>query len=133
MKRTPLYEKHLSLDARIVEFAGWEMPVQYSTGIVEEHLLTRKSAGLFDISHMGRFLVSGPGCLPFLQHVLSNNAAALEPGKAQYTMIPNAGGGAVDDAYLYCLDVPQALGRDVHGPSKEPQQLATGGLRSLDG
>jgi aminomethyltransferase len=104
MKRTPLYEMHLGLGARMVEFAGWEMPVQYPSGIVEEHLLTRKAAGLFDISHMGRFLVSGRGCLPFLQHVLTNNAAALESGKAQYTMIPNANGGAVDDAYLYCLD-----------------------------
>jgi aminomethyltransferase len=84
------------------------MPVQYPTGIVEEHLLTRKSAGLFDISHMGRYLVSGRGALAFLQAVLTNNAAALEPGKAQYTMIPNAEGGAVDDAYLYCLDTPKA-------------------------
>jgi aminomethyltransferase len=107
MNRTPLYQKHLGLKARIVEFAGWEMPVQYPTGIVEEHLLTRKAAGLFDISHMGRFLVSGRGCLAFLQHVLSNNAAALEPGRAQYTMIPNPEGGAVDDAYLYCLDTPK--------------------------
>ena len=67
MKRTGLYEKHLDLGARLVEFAGWEMPVQYPTGIVEEHLLTRKSAGLFDISHMGRFLVAGGGALAFLQ------------------------------------------------------------------
>jgi len=108
MKRTPLHDKHINLGARIVEFAGWEMPVQYPTGIVEEHLLTRKRAGLFDISHMGRFLLSGRGSLPFLQHVLSNNAAALEPGKAQYTMIPDDKGGAVDDAYLYCLDTPKA-------------------------
>jgi aminomethyltransferase len=106
MKRTGLYEKHLDLGARLVEFAGWEMPVQYPTGIVEEHLLTRKSAGLFDISHMGRFLVAGGGALAFLQHVLTNDAAALEPGKAQYTMIPDAEGGAVDDAYLYRLDAP---------------------------
>jgi aminomethyltransferase len=111
MKHTPLYDKHLGLGARMVEFAGWEMPVQYPTGIVEEHLLTRKSAGLFDISHMGRFHLSGRGCLAFLQHVLTNNAAALEPGKAQYTMIPNPEGGAVDDAYLYCLDTPQASKR----------------------
>jgi aminomethyltransferase len=108
MNRTGLYDKHLDLGARMVEFAGWEMPVQYPTGIVEEHLLTRKSAGLFDISHMGRYLVSGRGALAFLQAVLTNNAAALEPGKAQYTMIPNAEGGAVDDAYLYCLDTPKA-------------------------
>jgi aminomethyltransferase len=88
----------------MVEFAGWQMPVQYPTGIVEEHLLTRKRAGLFDISHMGRFLIAGREALAFLQHVLTNNAAALEPGRAQYSMIPNSQGGAVDDAYLYCLD-----------------------------
>ena len=114
MKHTSLYDQHLSLGARIVEFAGWQMPVQYPTGIVEEHLLTRKSAGLFDISHMGRFHLSGRGCLAFLQHVLTNNAAALEPGKAQYSMIPNPEGGAVDDAYLYCLDTPKAVkGQDA--------------------
>jgi aminomethyltransferase len=101
--KTPLYQKHLDLDARMIDFAGWEMPVHYPAGIMEEHLLTRKQAGLFDISHMGRFLVSGPGSLPFLQHALTNNAAALEPGKAQYTMIPNPTGGALDDAYLYRL------------------------------
>ncbi len=109
MMRTPLYEKHLSLGARMVEFAGWEMPVQYPTGIVEEHLRARRGAGLFDISHMGRFLVSGRDSLPFLQHALTNNAAALEPGKAQYTMIPNEGGGAIDDAYLYCLNALEYL------------------------
>ena len=108
MKRTPLYDKHVGLGARIVEFAGWQMPVQYPTGIVEEHLLTRRRAGLFDVSHMGRFLISGRDALPFLQHVLTNNAAALEPGKAQYTMIPNREGGAVDDAYLYCLGTLEA-------------------------
>ncbi len=109
MMRTPLYDKHVSLGARMVEFAGWEMPVQYPTGIVEEHLRTRKGAGLFDISHMGRFLVSGRDSLPFLQHALTNNAAALEPGKAQYTMIPNEVGGVIDDAYLYCLGTQEYL------------------------
>ncbi len=77
------------------------MPVQYSTGIVAEHLSTRKQAGLFDVSHMGRFVFRKHGALSFLQHVLTNNAAALEPGTAQYTMIQNQGGGALDDAYLY--------------------------------
>ncbi|UCF97904.1 MAG: glycine cleavage system aminomethyltransferase GcvT [Spirochaetaceae bacterium] len=108
MMRTPLYEKHRDLEARLVEFAGWEMPVQYPTGIVEEHLSVRRGAGLFDVSHMGRFLISGGGCLPFLQHILTNNAAALEPGRAQYTMIPNTEGGAIDDAYLYRPDRPNA-------------------------
>ena len=77
------------------------MPVQYPPGIVQEHLSTRKQAGLFDVSHMGRFIVSGEGALDFLQHVLTNNAAAVEVEEGQYTMIPNQTGGAIDDAYLY--------------------------------
>ncbi|MBI5118571.1 glycine cleavage system aminomethyltransferase GcvT [Candidatus Poribacteria bacterium] len=99
--RTVFYDRHVALGARIVEFAGWEMPVSYPTGTVAEHLATRRTAGLFDISHMGRMLVGGSGAIAFLQHVLSNNALALEVGEAQYTLIPNSNGGAVDDAYLY--------------------------------
>ncbi len=101
MLKTVLHEKHVSLGATMVDFGGWDMPLHYRTGIVEEHLATRKSAGLFDVSHMGRFIVRGSGALPFLQHVLTNNAAALDAGFAQYTMIPNEHGGALDDAYLY--------------------------------
>lgn len=104
MKRTPLYEEHIRLGAKMVEFAGWEMPLNYPRGILAEHLATRKSGGLFDISHMGRFLVSGQGALPFLQYALTNNAAALAPGQSQYTIIPDENGGAVDDAYLYRPD-----------------------------
>jgi len=87
----------------MVEFAGWEMPIFYPTGIVEEHLTTRKTAGLFDVSHMGRFIIRGKGALPFLNHVLSNNVEAIDPGMigAQYTLIPDEKGGALDDAYLY--------------------------------
>jgi aminomethyltransferase len=87
----------------MVEFGGWEMPLQYPTGIIEEHLVTRKSAGLFDVSHMGRFRLGGSGALDLLQQALTGNAASLQPGRAQYTMIPDPGGGARDDAYLYCL------------------------------
>jgi aminomethyltransferase len=104
MRRTPLFDRHVALGARMVEFAGWDMPVQYPTGIVEEHLRTRRSAGLFDVSHMGRFEFRGPGAVGFLQGVLTNNVAALGPGRAQYTIIPTSSGGALDDAYLYCLD-----------------------------
>ena len=104
MKRTPLYEEHLKLGARMVEFAGWEMPLNYSPGIIAEHLATRKFGGLFDVSHMGRFLISGQDALPFMQHVLTNNAAALLPGQSQYTIMQNENGGAVDDAYLYRID-----------------------------
>lgn len=98
--KTVFYDRHVAHGAKIVEFAGWDMPIQYDKGIVTEHLATRKGTGLFDVSHMGRFVFSGQ-CLEFLQHVLSNNAAALEVGKSQYTFIPNETGGAIDDAYLY--------------------------------
>ena len=101
--RTVFFDQHVALGAKIVEFVGWEMPIFYPSGIVEEHLATRKRAGLFDVSHMGRFIVRGGGALRFLQHVLTNNAQALDIREtgAQYTMIPNETGGAVDDAYLY--------------------------------
>jgi aminomethyltransferase len=109
MRRTPLYERHVALAAKIVEFGGWDMPLQYPAGILEEHLATRRAAGLFDVSHMGRFRVRGRGAQAFLQHALSNNAAALPPGRAQYTMIPDEQGGARDDAYLYCLGEEEYL------------------------
>ncbi len=102
-ERTVLYDTHKALGAQIVEFGGWDMPLQYPTGVVKEHLATRKSAGIFDVSHMGRFIIRGANALPFLQHMLTNNAEALDlrPAGAQYTLIPNETGGAVDDAYLY--------------------------------
>ena len=99
--KTVFHERHLKLDARMTDFGGWHMPIQYPGGIVEEHLATRKGAGLFDISHMGRFTVRGKQALPFLQHVLTSNVAALDVGLGQYTMIPNESGGAIDDAYVY--------------------------------
>jgi len=101
LKRTVFHERHVALKATMVDFGGWHMPVQYPNGILQEHLATRMQAGLFDVSHMGRFIISGPKGLDFLQHVLSNNAAGLEVNESQYTMIPNEQGGAVDDAYLY--------------------------------
>jgi aminomethyltransferase len=99
--RTAFYERHLELGAKITEFGGWDMPLQFATGIVREHLATRKEAGLFDVSHMGRITIRGREALPFLQHVLTNNAAGLDVGLGQYTMIPNETGGVIDDTYLY--------------------------------
>jgi len=99
--KTVFNDRHASLGAQLVEFGGWEMPLQYTTGIVQEHLATRKWAGLFDVSHMGRFVIHGREALSFLQHVLTNNAVALKVGESQYTIIPNESGGAIDDAYLY--------------------------------
>jgi aminomethyltransferase len=108
LKKTRLNAWHREHGGQMVEFGGWEMPVSYKRGIIEEHLATRKYGGLFDISHMGRFLISGKDAIPFLQHVLTNNALALDPGMAQYTLIPNEKGGALDDAYLYRLDKEDA-------------------------
>lgn len=101
LKRTPLYDAHMAARATMVDFGGWEMPIQYAEGIVAEHLYDRRHCGIFDVSHMGRLIVEGPDRLAFLQKVLSNNAADLVPGRAQYCMIPDETGGAVDDAYLY--------------------------------
>lgn len=104
-KRTVFHDRHVALGAKMVKFGGWEMPLQYPAGIINEHLSTRREAGLFDVSHMGRFIIRGAGALKFLQYVLSNNAEALDIREtgAQYTLIPNETGGAVDDAYLYCF------------------------------
>ena len=102
-RRTPLHAWHRENGGRMVDFAGWEMPVQYRTGIVAEHLATRRNAGLFDVSHMGRFRLRGPGAEAALGRVLTNDPAALAPGRAHYTFIANERGGAEDDAYLYRL------------------------------
>ena len=99
--RTVFHPCHLELGATMTEFGGWDMPLQYPAGILQEHLATRKRAGLFDVSHMGRFVIRGNEALAFLQHVLTNNAASLDVGLGQYTMIPNEAGGIIDDAYLY--------------------------------
>ena len=109
LKRTILFDKHVAAGATMVDFGGWEMPVQYPTGIVAEHLFTRSNCSLFDVTHMGRFFVEGPERLKFLQYVLTSNVAALTKGTAQYCIIPNENGGAVDDAYLYMFDEDKYL------------------------
>lgn len=101
LRRTPLHALHVEAGASMVDFGGWEMPMQYPGGIVEEHQYTRAHCGIFDVSHMGRFVVEGKDMLPFLQHVLSSNVEALDLNQAQYTILPDADGGAIDDAYLY--------------------------------
>ena len=109
LNRTQLYDAHVAAGATLVDFGGWEMPIQYPSGIVAEHLWTRSECSLFDVSHMGRLVIEGPDALPFLQYVLSSNAAALAVGRAQYCMIPNETGGAVDDAYLYRYEADKYL------------------------
>ena len=107
--RTRLHQWHAGHDARMVAFGGWSMPLHYATGVVREHLATRTQAGLFDVSHMGRFRIVGQGAQDFLARVLTNDAAALAPGQAQYTLLATEHGGAVDDAYLYRLSAEDFL------------------------
>ncbi len=102
LKRTPLYSSHQRAGGKLIEFGGWEMPVQYSS-IVDEHLAVRKSAGLFDISHMGEVQVSGAAAADFLNHVLTHDLKKLAVGQGQYTLMCNERGGTVDDLYAYRL------------------------------
>jgi len=109
LKRTPLYDAHVAAGATMVDFGGWEMPIQYPAGIVAEHLYDRKHCGIFDVSHMGRLIVEGPDRVAFLQKVLTSNVTKLVPGRAQYCIIPTVTGGAVDDAYLYMFEEDKYL------------------------
>jgi aminomethyltransferase len=102
MKRTPLFAAHQKLGGKLIEFGGWEMPVQY-TSITDEHLAVRKAAGIFDISHMGEIFVSGPEAESFLNQNLTNDARKLNDGHGQYTLMCNDRGGVIDDLYAYRL------------------------------
>ena len=100
LRRTPLYARHVALGARMVDFGGWEMPQQYSS-IRDEHFAVRKVAGLFDVSHMGRFRVAGDACVDFLQQLVTNDVASLVHGQAQYNLMLNEAGGIIDDLVVY--------------------------------
>jgi aminomethyltransferase len=108
LKRTPLYAAHVKAGARMVEFGGWHMPVQY-TGIIEEHRRVRASVGLFDVSHMGEFEIEGPDALAALQSLTTNDVAALEVGQVQYALLCYPDGGIVDDLTVYRLDVERFM------------------------
>ena len=108
MKTTPFIEKHIALGAKMHEFAGYNMPIEYS-GIIDEHLTVCQGVGVFDVSHMGEFWVKGPKALAFLQKVTSNNVAVLTPGKIQYTCFPNDKGGIVDDVLVYQYEPEKSL------------------------
>jgi len=101
MKRTPLYDTHVSLGARMVEFAGWSMPVHYPSGIQQEHIAVRSDVGIFDVSHMGEIRVLGEDATAFLQYATLNDPGRLKLGRGQYNMLPNGGGGVIDDLYVY--------------------------------
>lgn len=102
LQRTPLYDRHVSAGARMVEFGGWEMPVQY-TGIIDEHNTVRNAAGLFDISHMGEFELRGPDALAFLQHVITQDISSIPEGQSNYGLLCRPDGGIVDDVFVYHL------------------------------
>jgi aminomethyltransferase len=152
LRRTPLYEHHVELGARMVPFAGWEMPVQYE-GVIPEHLAVRQDAGAFDVSHMGEIEVEGPRAPELLDSLLSNNLARIGPGQAQYTLLTNERGGIVDDLIGYQLDACRFLlivnasnadadfewirerelrGSDVRDVSDEYGLIAVQGPRSLE-
>ncbi len=152
LRRTPLYDRHVAAGARLVPFAGWEMPVQYS-GVIEEHRTVRTDAGVFDVSHMGELEVEGPSAQDFLQQMLSNDVAKLAPGDAQYTLLTTDEGGIVDDLIAYRLDAHRYLlivnasnrdtdftwlkeheirGSDVRDVSDDYALLAVQGPRSLE-
>src|SRR3954471_10314242 len=101
--RTPLHDRHVALGARMVPFAGWEMPVQYE-GVIPEHRAVRADCGVFDVSHMGEFEVEGPRATALLQAMLSNDIDNIGPGTTQYTLLTNDRGGIIDDLIVYRLD-----------------------------
>jgi aminomethyltransferase len=103
LRRTPLYDRHVTLGARMVPFAGWEMPVQYAS-ILDEHRTVRSAIGLFDLSHMGELAVSGPEALAFVRYAVASDPGTLEPGQAQYSMLCAADGGIIDDLICYRTD-----------------------------
>ena len=152
LARTPLYDRHVALGARMVPFAGWEMPVQYE-GVIPEHKAVRLDCGVFDVSHMGELEVEGPRARELLQSLLSNDVDKLEPGKAQYTLLTNEHGGIVDDLILYELEPARFLlivnaanrttdfewlkerelrGSDVRDISDDYALLAVQGPRSIE-
>jgi aminomethyltransferase len=152
LRRTPLHERHRALNARLVPFAGWEMPVQYE-GVIQEHRAVRSDCGVFDVSHMGELEVEGPKAHELLQSLLSNDLDKIEPGGAQYTLLTNERGGIVDDLIAYRLEHGRYLlivnasnreidfrwlkdretrGSDVRDVSDEYALLAVQGPRSIE-
>lgn len=103
MKNTPFTNKHIALGAKMAEFAGYNMPISYS-GINDEHAAVRKNAGIFDVSHMGEFMLKGENALDLIQRVTSNDASKINNGQAQYSCLPNKEGGIVDDLIVYCVE-----------------------------
>src|SRR5216110_761578 len=152
LQRTPLHDRHVALGARMVPFAGWEMPVQYQ-GVIPEHKAVRGDCGVFDVSHMGELEVEGPRATGLLQATLSNDLDKIEPGQAQYTLLTNERGGIIDDLIVYRLEEMRYLlivnaanreadrawlkeraipGSDVRDVSDEYALLAVQGPRAIE-
>ncbi|MDO5553954.1 MAG: glycine cleavage system aminomethyltransferase GcvT [Planctomycetia bacterium] len=152
LKRTPLYGEHVRLGGRLIDFGGWELPVQY-TGILNEHRQVREAAGLFDVSHMGEFILRGPGAEEFVQYMITNDIRKIAPGQVQYSPICRPSGGCVDDLIVYknsptdffivvnasntdkdfqwfCEHVPHGL--DLRNVSSEFAQLALQGPKAQE-
>jgi glycine cleavage system T protein (aminomethyltransferase) len=108
LKRTPLYDAHISIGARIVEFAGWQMPVQYA-GHIQEHMAVRQAAGIFDVSHMGEIEIRGAGALALVQRISTNDASKLQDNQVQYSTMTNDAGGVIDDLLVYRLNAEYFL------------------------
>jgi aminomethyltransferase len=121
LRRTPLYQRHVKAGARMVDFAGWEMPVQYE-GVSQEHMAVRESCGIFDVSHMGEIETSGPQACALLQRLISNDIAKITLGGAQYGLLCREDGGVLDDLFTYRLDVDRYL--TVTNASNHAQDLA---------
>ena len=101
LKKTPLNDIHRSMGGKMVDFGGWDMPVQYPAGVIEEHMRTRTAAGLFDVSHMGEFWVEGSDAIPFVNKLTTNDVTKLVDGQAHYSALTNENGGVVDDLLVY--------------------------------
>ena len=109
LKQSPLHDRHEALGAKFAEFGGWSMPLEYPTGVVKEHTAVRESVGIFDVSHLGKAMVSGPGAADFVNATLSNDLAKIHAGKAQYTLCLDESGGIVDDLIAYWHDDEHVL------------------------
>jgi len=122
--KTALYDRHVALGARMVDFAGWLLPVQYPTGPKVEHRRVREAAGLFDIDHMGQIVVSGPDALPFLQHVMTADVARFGLGEANYSLMCYADGTVVDDVFIYRLPDRYFVAVNASNNEKDTRWLA---------
>jgi len=109
LKQSPLHDRHVALGAKFAEFGGWSMPLEYPSGVVKEHTAVRESVGIFDVSHLGKAMVSGPGAADFVNATLSNDMAKIHTGKAQYTLCLDESGGVVDDLIAYWHDDEHVL------------------------